>query len=208
MHKNARLTPKGREVLIERLRSGQRVAEVAQEMSLSEITVRKWWQRFWQGEGLLDRSSRPHCSLRALGIGQRARIRALHRQHRIGRLIAQALGISTATVSRALRRAGLSRSCELEPAARVQRYERAVPGELIHIDAKKLGRIGEPGYRVTGRGTHCSRGIGWEFEHVVSHARWRTSLVAMAEDERQDTVVAFLEQVVARYRACGVRCSG
>ena len=204
MHKNARLTPKGREVLIQRLQAGQRVAEVAQAMGLSETTVRKWWRRHQQGEGLHDRSSRPHYSPRAIVIERRAQIEALRRQRRTGRLIAQDLGVSSATVSRVLRRAGLSRWRELEPQPPVVRYERATPGELVHIDTKKLGRIERPSHRVTGDRRNRVRGIGWEFAHVAIDDHSRTSLVAMAEDERKESAVAFLEQVVAHYRACGV----
>lgn len=204
MHKNARLTPKGREVLVQRLQSGQRVAEVAQAMGLSETTVRKWWRRFVQGEGLQDRSSRPHSSPRAIPAERRAQVESLRRQRRTGRLIAQQTGLSSATVSRVLRRAGLSRWRELEPQPPVVRYERAAPGELIHIDTKKLGRIERPSHRVTGDRRDRVRGIGWEFAHVAIDDHSRTSLVAMAEDERKESAVAFLEQVVAQYRACGV----
>ena len=204
MHKNARLTPKGREVLVQRLQSGQRVAEVAQAMGLSETTVRKWWRRHQQGQGLQDRSSRPHSSPRAIAAERRSQIEALRRQRRTGRVIAEQTGLSAATVSRVLRWAGLSRWRELEPQPPVVRYERATPGELVHIDTKKLGRIGEPGHRVTGQRTHRSRGIGWEFAHVAIDDHSRTSLVAMAGDERKESAVAFLEQLVAHYRACGV----
>lgn len=204
MHKNARLTPKGREVLVQRLQAGQPVAEVAQAMGLSETTVRKWWRRFCQGEGLEDRSSRPHTSPRAIAVERRTRIEALRRQRRTGRLIAQDLGVSSATVSRVLRRAGLSRWRELEPQSPVVRYERATPGELVHIDTTKLGRIERPSHRVTGDRRDRVRGIGWEFAHVAIDDHSRTSLVSMAEDERKESAVAFLEQVVAHYRACGV----
>ena len=204
MHKNARLTPKGREVLVQRLQAGQPVAEVAQAMGLSETTVRKWWRRFCQGEGLEDRSSRPHTSPRAIAVERRTRIEALRRQRRTGRLIAQDLGVSSATVSRVLRRAGLSRWRDLEPQSPVVRYERATPGELVHIDTKKLGRIERPSHRVTGDRRDRVRGIGWEFAHVAIDDHSRTSLVSMAEDERKESAVAFLEQVVAHYRACGV----
>jgi transposase InsO family protein len=205
MHKNARLTPKGREVLIQRLQAGQRVAEVSQAMGLSETTVRKWWRRFRQGEGLADRSSRPHHSPRAVARERRAQIEALRRQRRSGRWIATTMGLSAATVSRVLRRARLSRWRELEPQPPVVRYERAAPGELIHLDTKKLGRIERPSHRVTGDRRDRVRGIGWEFAHVAIDDHSRTSLIAMAEDERKESAVAFLEQVVEHYRACGIR---
>jgi transposase InsO family protein len=205
MHKNARLTPKGREVLIQRLQAGQRVAEVSQAMGLSETTVRKWWRRFRQGEGLADRSSRPHRSPRAVARERRAQIEALRRQRRSGRWIATTMGLSAATVSRVLRRARLSRWRELEPQPPVMRYERAAPGELIHLDTKKLGRIERPSHRVTGDRRDRVRGIGWEFAHVAIDDHSRTSLIAMAEDERKESAVAFLEQVVEHYRARGIR---
>lgn len=205
MHKNARLTPKGREVLVDRLESGQPVSEVAQAMGISETTARKWWRRFREGDVLTDRSSRPHRSPRTLDAPRRAQIEALRRQRRTGRLIAGQLGVSRATVSRVLRRAGISRWRELEPQRPVVRYEREHPGELIHIDTKKLGRIGVPGHRVTGIRCHRTRGIGWEYVHVAIDDASRVALAATADDEQQQTAVAFLEQVVAYYAKRGVR---
>jgi len=204
MHRNARLTPKGREVLVQRLQAGQRVAEVAQALGTSEPTVRKWWRRFRQGRSLENRSSRPHSSPHAVPPDRCAQIEALRRQRRTGRLIAQTLGVSSTTVSRVLRRAGLSRWRELEPQAPVQRYERATSGELIHLDTKKLGRIERPSHRVTGDRRDRVRGIGWEFVHVAIDDHARTSPATMAEDERQESAVAFLEQVVAHYLQHGV----
>lgn len=205
MHKNAGLTPRGREVLVGRLQTGQRVAEVAQATGLSETKVRTWWCRFRYGDGLHDRSSRPYSSPRAITAGQRAQIEALRRQRRCGRRIAHTLGLSAATVSRVLRRAGGSRWRELKPQAPVVRYERQAPGELVHLDTKRLGRIGDPGHRVTGQRLHRRRGIGWAFAPMAIDDHSRTSLVTMAEDERQDSAVAFLEQVVAHDRACGIQ---
>jgi transposase InsO family protein len=205
MHKNARLTPKGREVLVQRMQAGWRVAEVAQALGISETTVRKWWRRFQSGDGLENRSSRPQRSPRAVPVERLAQIEALRRQRRTGRLIAQTLGVSAATVSRVLRRIGLSRWRELEPQPPAERYERETPGELIHLDIKKLGRIGEPGHRVTGQRVHRTRGIGWEFVHVAIDDHSRTSLATMAEDERQGSAVTFLEQAVAHYRQHGVQ---
>ncbi len=204
MHKNARLTARGRETLIQRLESGQPVAEVAQAMGISEPTVRKWRRRFLNGEGLQDRSSRPQNSPKALPEAQRTQIETLRRQRRTGRAIAQTLKVSAATVSRVLRRAGLSRWRELEPQEPARRYERAAPGELIHLDTKKLARIGSPGHRVTGVRTMDNRGIGWEFVHVAIDDYSRVSLVAVAGDERKESVAAFLEQVVEYYRQRGV----
>jgi transposase-like protein len=149
MYENARLTPKGREVLVQRLQAGQRVAEVARAMRLPGTTVREWWHRFQGGDGLQDRICRPHHSPRAIAVDRRGQIEALRRQRGTGRLIARDLGVLAATVSRVLRQAGLSRCCELELQPPVLRYERPAPGELVHIDAKKLGRIERASHRVT-----------------------------------------------------------
>jgi transposase len=178
MHKNARLTPRGRETLIGRIASGQRVAEAAQAMGVSEATARKWWRRHEAGEGLEDRSSRPNCSPRALNAERRSEIEVLRRQRRSGRAIAAVLQVSVASVSRVLRRAGISRWRELEPGPPVVRYEREHPGEMIHLDTKKLGRIGVPGHRVTGDRTQSSRGIGWEYAHVAIDDTSRVAWVA------------------------------
>jgi transposase InsO family protein len=205
MHQNARLTPKGREVLVQRVAAGQRIAEVAQALGVSEPTVRKWWRRYRQGEGLADRSSRPHRSPRALPASRCAEVTALRRQRRTGRWIARHTGLSAATVSRILHRAGLSRWRDLEPAVPPRRYEYAVPGELLHLDTKKLGRIGSPGHRVTGQRGHRHRGIGWDYVHVAIDDHSRLSLAAVAPDEGQDSAVAFLQQAVAYFRARGIR---
>jgi transposase InsO family protein len=204
MHKNARLTPKGREVLVQRVRSGQRVAEVAQALGISEPTVRKWYRRHQRGEGLEDRSSRPLRSPRRLCAERKGAIEGLRRQRRSGRSIAQVLGVSRATVSRVLRRAGLSRWRELSPQTPLVRYEREHPGEILHLDTKKLGRIGRPGHRVTGVRTHCTRGIGWEYVHVAIDDASRLAWVGMAEDERKGTVTQYLKRVVAHYRSHGI----
>lgn len=204
MHKNARLTPKGREVMIQRLEAGQRVDEVAQALGISGTTVRKWWRRHQAGEGLQDRSSRPQRSPRQTCAELRAQVEALRRQRRTGRWIAQQTGLSPATVSRLLRQAGISRWRELEPQPPPRRYEYDAPGELIHLDIKKLGRIGSPGHRVTGNRSHRHRGIGWDFVHVAVDDHSRVAAATIAADECGQTAVAILHQVVADYRARGV----
>ena len=206
MHKHARLTPRGRETLIARLKCGERVSAVAEAMGISTTTVRKWHRRF-QAEGnagLVDRSSRPISSPRRLSVARRRRIEALRRQRRSGRSIAQTLGVSRATVSRVLCRAHLSRWRELEPAPPACRYEREQPGELIHLDIKKLGRIARPGHRVTHNRHVRGRGIGWEYVHVAIDDHSRVSCASVAVDEREATAVAFLKATVAFFAVRGI----
>jgi len=208
MHKHARLTPKGRETMLARLQAGQHQADVAQAMGVSLTTLKKWLRRF-RAEGLAglqDRSSRPrHCPT-ALRPGLCRRIIALRQQRRTGRLIVRQLGVSAASVSRVLRRAGLSRWRDLQPAVPVVRYQREHPGELIHLDVKKLGRIKGIGHRITGdRALNRNRGIGWDFVHVAIDDASRLAVAHVAEDEKGDTATALLHQTVEHYRQRGIR---
>ncbi len=115
----------------------------------------------------MDRSSRPARMPQAIALSIADRYRCLRRQRFTGQHIAREVGVSPATVSRVLRRAGLSPLKDIEPAEPIRRYERAHPGEMIHIDIKKLGRFDRVGHHITGdrTGQSNSRGIGWEFVH-------------------------------------------
>ena len=154
VHKNARLTPRSRAELVRRVvEQGQSPKAVATAFGLCVKTVRKWGAR-WRAEGeagLEDRSSRPHRLRRPTPAAVMARVGDLRRQRWTGKAIAAELGVSPATVSRILKRLGLSRLRDLEPAAPVRRYERERPGELIHIDIKKLGRFEHVGHRITAK---------------------------------------------------------
>jgi transposase InsO family protein len=207
VHKNARLTPKGREVMLGRLQAGQHQVDVAQAMGVSLTTVKKWLRRYRaQGPtGLLDRSSRPCRSPRQLPWTVRSEITALRRQRRTGRFIARQLRVSGATVSRVLRRAKLSRWRELEPRPPVRRYERERPGELLHLDTKKLGRITRIGHRITGDRSGSYGKAGWEFVHVAIDDHSRLALASVAANECGDTATAFLESAVAHFQQRGVR---
>jgi transposase InsO family protein len=208
MHKHARLTPKGRETMLARLQAGQHQLDVAQAMGVSLTTLKKWRKRF-RAEGLVglqDRSSRPRRSPAALRETVRRRIIALRQQRRSGRLIVRQLGVSAASVSRVLRRAGLSRWRDLQPAVPVVRYQREHPGELIHLDVKKLGRIKGLGHRITGdRALNRNRGIGWDFVHVAIDDASRVAVAHVAEDEKGDTATALLKRTVEHYRQRGIR---
>ena len=208
LHKHARLTPKGRELMITRLLAGEHQLDVSQAMGVSLTTAKKWLRRY-ESEGLAglqDRSSRPRHSPRQLLSGTACGVVALRRQRRTGRFIARSLGISAASVSRILRRAKLSRWRELQPAVPVVRYQREHPGELIHLDVKKLGRINGIGHRIHGYrdNNHRSRGIGWDYVHVAIDDASRIALADIVGDERGDTATALLRRTVERYRLQGI----
>jgi transposase InsO family protein len=208
MHKNARTTPHSRMLMIERLRSGWQVAEVAQALGVDPGTVRKWRDRFAaEGEaGLSDRSSRPHHSPDRLSEQEEAAILALRRDRLSGPAIARRLARPVSTIGVVLRRHGLGRLSALDPRAPVTRYEREQPGELIHIDIKKLGRINGVGHRITGDRTGQSngRGTGWEYLHVAVDDRSRLAFTQLLPSERKEDATAFLNSSLAWFRSLGI----
>jgi transposase InsO family protein len=206
IHKNARLTPHGRALIVRQVASGQTPEATARAAGVCPRTVRKWVARFAaEGvAGLQDRSSRPHRLHRPTPAAIVAKVETLRRQRWTGRQIAAETGVSPATVSRILRRLGLNRIQALEPAEPVRRYERAHPGELIHIDIKKLGRFERIGHRITGDRQRSSRGAGWEFVHVAIDDASRLAFSQILPDERKESAVAFLRAAVASYQMLGV----
>jgi len=210
IHKNARLTPHGRAELARRVvEGGHSIGEVADAFHVCAKTARKWVERFRRsgGEGLMDVSSRPHRLRQPTPQAVSDEIITLRRQRFTGKHIAKVTGVSTATVSRVLRRAGLSRLRDLEPAEPVKRYERQNPGELIHIDIKKLGRFERVGHRITGdrTGQSNSRGVGWEFVHVCIDDASRIAFTQIKPDEKAVSAVDFLKAAVAYYKSLGVK---
>lgn len=208
IHKNARLTPSGRERIVRQVSSGQTPEAVAEAAGVCPRTVRKWVDRYRREglAGLGDRSSRPHRLYRPTLQAVVEQVAALRRQRYTGKQIAADLHISPATVSRILRRLGLNKLSALEPAEPIRRYEREHPGELIHLDIKKLGRIDGIGHRITGdrTGQSNNRGIGWEFVHVCIDDASRVAFVQVMPDEKKQSAVAFLRAAVAYYASLGV----
>lgn len=165
-HKNARLTYVRRlEMFHDITERGQSVCEAADRHGVSAVTARKWLGRFLAAgsTGLLDKSSSPQKSPRAIEPQAALTIVELRLQTQI----ASCLGVSKATASRVLKRAGLSRLSDLRRPEPAQRYEREQPGELLHIDIKKLGRFDKVGHRITGDRTQRGRNIGWEHVFVA-----------------------------------------
>ena len=208
VHKNARLTPLGRERMVKMVLSGQPPQAVSEAVGVCPGTVRKWVDRYTTEGlgGLHDRSSRPQRLHRPTPQPVIDRIESLRRQRLTGQAIAAEVGVSAATVSRVLKRLGLNRLSALAPAEPVRRYERARPGELIHIDIKKLGKFDRVGHRITGdrTGQSNARGIGWEFVHVCIDDASRIAFTQIKPDERKRSAVAFLKAAVAYYAGLGV----
>jgi transposase InsO family protein len=208
IHKNARLTPIGRERLVQAILSGQTPEAAAHAAGVCPRTARKWVARFeTEGRaGLVDRSSRPNRLYRPTPAAIVKQVEVLRRQRFTGKHIAADLGVSPATVSRILRRLGLNRMRDLEPAEPVRRYEREHPGDMIHIDIKKLGRFDKVGHRITGdrTGQSNSRGVGWEFVHVCIDDHSRVAFSQIKPDEKADSAVPFLKAAVAYYKSLGV----
>jgi transposase InsO family protein len=188
---------------------GQTPKAVATAFGVCPRTVRKWIGRFRAegAAGLRDRTSRPRRLRQPTPADVVDRIAALRRQRWIGKQIARAVGVSPATVSRVLRRLGMSRLKDLEPSEPVRRYERENPGELLHIDIKKLGRFDRVGHRITGdrTGQSNSRGVGWEFVHVAIDDASRIAFSQILPDEKGESAVAFLLAALAYYASLGVR---
>jgi transposase InsO family protein len=208
-HKHARLTPKGRALLVSRVvHEGWTVADASLAVGVSKRTGYKWLARFKaEGEpGLLDRSSRPRRCPRGLSAEERYVLEGLRRQRWPLWRIAMQAGRGVATVSRCMKRLGLSRLKSLEPPVPVVRYERAAAGELLHIDTKKLGRIDGIGHRITGdRTKNHNRGIGWDLVHLAIDDHSRVSFAQVLPDEKAVSCVQFLRQAVAYYASLGVR---
>lgn len=208
-HKNAPLTPKGREAMVRLvIDGGSSKAAVARQFNITPKTVAKWVERFRaEGvDGLRDRSSRPLSLPSQTVPATCAAVETLRRQRYTGKQIAVETGVSAATVSRILRRLGLNRIRDLEPVEPVRRYEHAAPGEMIHIDIKKLGRFDKVGHRITGdrTGQSNSRGVGWEFVHVSIDDHSRVAFSRIKPDEKAESAVAFLKAAVAYYKSLGI----
>jgi transposase InsO family protein len=209
VHKNAPLTPKGREAMVRSVvEGGLSKADAAYQFNTTPKTVDKWVKRFGEEgvEGLRDRSSRPLSSPSQTLLATCTAIEALRRQRHTAKQIAAEVEVSPATVSRVLRRLGLNRIRDLEPAEPERRYERENPGEIIHIDIKKLGRFERVGHRITGdrSGPNKSRGAGWDFVHVCIDDHSRVAFSEIKPDETADSAVPFLKAAVAYYKSLGV----
>jgi transposase InsO family protein len=209
LHANAALGPKGRAVMVRRVvEEGWSLTEAAEAAGVSERTCSKWVARYRrEGEaGLADRSSAPETVANRTDQRRVQMIARLRTLTMTGAEIAECLQMALSTVSGILTRIGLGKLSCLEPPEPSNRYERRHPGELLHIDVKKLGRIqGGAGHRAHGSRLRSPRGGGWEFVHVCVDDATRLAYVEVLADEKARTAVGFLRRAMAFYRAHGIR---
>ena len=208
IHPRAKLGPAARYELCQAIAAGASMRRAARSFSVSPATAHKWWHRFRAGEGLGDRSSRPHRSPRTLSAAEQERICEVRRHTGWGpRLIAGITGHPHSTVHRTLARHGISRPPR--PAReQVVRYEWPCPGDLLHVDTKRYARFERPGHRVTGvrdkTGAELRAGWGYEFAHSIVDDHSRLAYAELHADERAETVVAFTRRALAFFERHGI----
>ncbi len=215
LHANARTCPKSRQLLVDRICAGWSVMEAAEAAGITDRTARRWVRR-WREEGsagLVDRSSAPHRIPHKTPPDRVEEIIRLRRVRMTAAQISVALSMALSTVSAVLRRVGLGKRSRLDPPEPPNRYERRRPGELVHVDVKKLGRILKPGHRVTGtkRGqvhTHRNgkhvRLAGWEFVHIAIDDHSRLAYAEVLGDEKATTATGFLQRALEFFAGHGI----
>jgi len=209
LHKNARTCPKSRALIAQRvLEEGRSIVSVAEELGVSRSTVYKWVRRYreWGEAGMDDLSSEPHELQHRLGPEGVDLIVELRTEYRMTALrIANQLQLPRSTVAGVLQRRGLSQLNKLDPPEPVIRFEHDGPGEMVHLDIKKLGRFWRPGHRVTRNRTQGSEGAGWEYVHVCVDDYSRLAYAEVLPDERKESAPAFLDRAVKWFARLGVR---
>ena len=207
-HQNARLTVHSREQMCRRVVvEGVTLKLAAASFNVSQKTAAKWVRRYREAgaAGLCDRGSRPRRLRQPTSDELVARVEALRRERWTGFRIARQTGLSRATVSRILRRLKLNRMRDLEPSPVVQRYEHETPGDLLHLDIKRLVRIARPSHRVTGNRRDKVSGIGAEYVHIAIDDHSRIAFSAIYPDETRASVLDFLDAALAYYARLGIQ---
>lgn len=207
LHGNARTCPLSRRLLVERLEEGWTLRQAAAAAGVSERTAAKWRRR-WRCEGepgLVDRSSRPRRQPRRTSPDRVETVVRLRRLRMTAAEIAEVLAMALSTVSLILKRAGLGKRSRLEPLEPVNRYEQQRPGELVHVDVKKLARFERPGHRLLGRGRgRFETGAGYEYLYVCVDGYSRVAHAELLPDERTETAAGFLARTAAHFASRGV----
>lgn len=207
-HPNARLTVHGRLLLVQRVESGWSVSAASRAAGVPRQTGGKWVARYrGLGEpGLLDASSRPHRTRPRVSVRRCRRIITARMLHRRGpHWLSWRLKVPRSTIYAVLRRFGISR-LKSRPSAPGIRYEWPEPGDLVHLDVKKLGRINPGGgHRALGRGPgRCRKGAGWDFVHVAIDDHSRLAYAEICADERAETTVKFLDRALEFFACAGI----
>jgi transposase len=208
LHSGARSCPASRALLIERIQAGSPITSAAEALGVSRRTAYKWLARFAREgvSGLRDRSSRPRSMPTALRLEEECCILMLRESRMTAAAIATCLEIPRSTVALTLKRRGLQRLKVLDDQTPPQRYNHRHPGELLHLDVKKLGRItGFYGHRITGNRSRRRRGAGWDFVHVAIDDASRLAYAEVLPNEHGDTSAAFLARAVAWFKRAGTR---
>jgi transposase InsO family protein len=216
LHGNARTCPNSRKLLVERIESGTwSLAAAAEAAGVSERTAYRWLAR-WRQEGsagLLDRSSRPHRVPNRTASDRERVIEQLRRLRMTAAEIAECLGMALSTVSAVLKRIGLGKRSRLDPPEPPNRYQRQRPGELVHLDIKKLGRIRAAGHRMTGERSSQRKttikgrrvgATGWEYVHVAVDDATRLAYAEVLPNEQGPTAAGFLTRAVTWFASLGV----
>ena len=206
-HKNARLTFLRRLEMVEDItKRGLSASEAGLAHGVSAVTARKWLGRYLAGgaAALMDKSSRPELSPKAIDPSVAMTIIELRRKLFLQARIAAYTGVSKASVSRVLKRAGMSKLTDLSPKEDVQRYEHDAPGELLHIDIKKLGRFDKVGHRITGDRTQRARDIGWDYVFVAVDDHSRVAFTQIYPDETKQSAESFLRATVSHFESLRV----
>ena len=206
LHANARLSPLGRRLMCERVRQqGWTVADAAAAANLSQRRAYVWLARYDAGQPMTDRSSRPHRSPRRTPAAVVTAIVRLRRLRKTSSAIAAALKMAVSTVCAVLLREGLNRLSKLDPVEPPNRYVRAVPGDLVHLDIKTLGRFARPGKRALGNGPgrHTNK-AGWEAVHVAIDDATRIAYVEVLANQTAVTTIGFLTRAVAWFATLGI----
>ena len=211
LHQHARLTPLGRQAIAARAAAGESLSALAAAVGVSRQTITKWVERLRAAAtpaaaavAAQDRSSVPQHSPNRLGRTKRRQIAKKRDQRWSSNRIAAYHDIPKSTVTAELRRLGRQRLPSLAPVEPVRRYERAAPGELVHLDIKKLGKIGRVGHRIHGDRRRHQRGIGWECVHVAIDDHSRLTYAEVLPDETARTTVGFLQRAVAWFAEHGI----
>ena len=204
VHRNAKTTPKMRQLIATRAQQGWTYARIAEALDISVRTVAKWVARARQAN-VVDGSSRPHHQPRRVAVSVERAIITLRHTRATAWQISAALGMPRSTVTRVLARVGLNRVALLEPVPAVQRYEWPHVGDLLHLDLKRLGRVTRVGHRIHGDRRRRGRRVGWEYLHVAIDDATRLSHAAVLAADDAPATAAFLHGTLAWFRRRGIR---